>query len=31
MASATNPYGDGLAAQRIADAIEAYFHENQRQ
>jgi UDP-N-acetylglucosamine 2-epimerase (non-hydrolysing) len=31
MASATNPYGDGFAAQRIANAIKAYFHENQRQ
>ena len=30
MASATNPYGDGIAAKRIADAIESYFHENQR-
>ena len=30
MAAATNPYGDGIAAQRIADAIESYFHENQR-
>jgi UDP-N-acetylglucosamine 2-epimerase (non-hydrolysing) len=31
MASAANPYGDGFAARRIADAIEAYFHEKQRQ
>jgi len=31
MASATNPFGDGMAAQRIADAIESYFREKQRQ
>ena len=31
MASATNPYGDGKAAKRIADAIETYFREKRRQ
>lgn len=31
MASATNPFGDGMAAKRIADAIESYFREKQRQ
>lgn len=27
MAKASNPYGDGEASSRIADAIEAYFNE----
>ena len=31
MASATNPFGDGMAARRIVDAIESYFREKQRQ
>lgn len=29
MANATNPYGDGHAAQRILDAISYHFHQRQ--
>jgi UDP-N-acetylglucosamine 2-epimerase (non-hydrolysing) len=29
MASAANPYGDGKASIRIADAIESFFRESQ--
>jgi len=31
MASAANPYGDGKASARIADAIESHFLEKKRQ
>lgn len=27
MARASNPYGDGFASKRIADAIVAYFNK----
>lgn len=30
MAQASNPYGDGQASGRIADAIVAYFNENKK-
>ena len=28
MAKASNPYGDGLASERICDAIQSYFDPN---
>jgi len=30
MSKAMNPYGDGRASEKIADAIEEYFQENKR-